>query len=247
MISGICSYCKKSFRKREQKYKFCSPSCSSRFNLNGLKVILLPILCNELAEFIGICLGDGYVSQYQACITLNSNADIEYVPYVAGLAKKLFPEATISLIKRKDNAIDIRINSRIVADFLKSNGIIANAKYIPPWIIENFIYSRYCMKGLFDTEGSISFKKYLSKKGTMIYKQLNFRNTDVNLMAFVRDNLISLGLKPTLTLKKSLYLSNDKSISIFRDLVGFGNPKLLERSLICDINTYYKFKKLKIS
>ncbi len=99
------------------------------------------------------------------------------------------------------------------------------------------------MRGLFDTEGSISFKKYSSKKEVRIYKQLNFRNTDIRLISFVRDSLTALGLKCTMTLKKSLYLSNDNSISIFRDQIGFGNPKLLKRSFIYDINAYEEFLK----
>ena len=241
MIQGTCLFCKKYFRKREQKYKFCSITCSNRFNLNGLNKITLPPRSNDLAEFMGICLGDGYVSNYQSCITLNSVADILYIPYVIALASKLFPEANISTFKRKDNAVDIRINSKIVADFLKKNGIIANKKIIPFWITNNFDYRKNCMKGLFDTEGSISFKKYSSKRGIMLYKQLNFRNIDIKIMTFVRDILVELGLKPTMTLKKSLYLSNDQSIAVFREQIGFGNPKLHQRSLIHNINAYDKF------
>ena len=63
-------------------------------------------------------------------------------------------------------------------------------------------YKRACVRGLFDTEGSISFKLYSSAKGMRVYKQLNFRNADVKLMRFVRDELADLGLKPTMTLKR---------------------------------------------
>lgn len=242
MLLGVCIFCKSEFRKREAKYKFCSLICANRFNLNGLSKVELPKIGINLAEFIGICLGDGCASKYQVSVTLNSIADKDYAQYVFSLSRSLFPGATISLIKRTDeNSVTIRINSRIVSDFIKSMGIVSNAKHIPLWIMNDPIYRRYCMKGLFDTEGSISFKRYISRKGVMIYKQLNFRNINVLLMTFVRDNLVSLGLKPTMTLKASLYLSNDKSIATFRELVGFGNPKLMERSLISDINAYEKY------
>lgn len=239
MIQGICCFCKKKFRKREKKYKFCSLVCSNRYNLNGLSKVLLPNQNTDLAEFIGICLGDGYVSKYQTAIKLNSVSDKNYIPYVLNLITKLFQGAGISLMSnRYENSTDIRINSKIVAEFLKKMGIIPKAKIIPIWILSDARYMQACIRGLIDTEGSISFKKYFSKNGIKIYKQLNFRNYDIKIMKFVRNNLISIGLNPTMTLKKSLYLSNDKSISIYRDKIGFNNPKLLSRSLICNINDY---------
>ncbi len=239
MIIGMCLHCKKEFRKRERLYKFCSLICSNRHNLNGLNKVQLPNRNKSLAEFIGICLGDGYAARHQTAITLNSIADAQYLPYVIKLIAELFPGATISIIPRKkEHATDVRINSRIVVDFLQKMGIVPNAKSVPSWILRNPDYTAACIKGLFDTEGSLSFKTYKAKKGISLYKQLNFRNTNTNLMSFVRDSLIVIGLKPIMTLKKSLHISNDKDIAIFRERIGFGNPKLSKRSLISDIIAY---------
>ena len=241
MIIGICLYCKLSFRKRTQKYKFCSVTCANRHNLNGLRKVSLPVKSKDLAEFIGICLGDGYTTRYQVGIVLNSLVDSEYSEYVLSLLRALFPDANISFFKRsKENAIVLQVNSSIVANFVHGMGIVSNAKYVPKWILENQDYQRARIRGLFDTEGSISFKKYTSRNGIKLYKQLNFRNYNVELMRFVRDGLLDLGLKPTMTLNKSLYLSNDKSFFIFRDKIGFSNPKLLKRSLVMNIDQYKK-------
>ncbi len=244
MIIGICRHCKKSFRKREQKYKFCSRYCSNNFNKNGLIKVALPQSSNQLAEFVGICLGDGNVSKYQVGITLNSVADKEYISYVMYLIHKLFPEIKISVIQKKEQAVDLRINSRIVSEFFYNMGIIPHNKKIPAWIFTSPTYIKFCVRGLFDTEGSISFKIYVSKKGTSLYKQLNFRNYDKNLVMFVRDTLKGMGLKPTMNLAKSLYLSNHKSIDQFREEIGFGNPKLARRSKIYTIEEYSHWKKL---
>src|SRR5260221_5964975 len=122
MIIGICKYCKKEFRKRENKRIFCSLFCSNNFNKNCLTKVNLPSYSIDLAEFVGICLGDGYVSKYQVFVTLNSIVDHEYIPYVMNLIQKLFPKVGMSLVKRKDNATDVRINSSIVASFLSSMG-----------------------------------------------------------------------------------------------------------------------------
>jgi len=136
MLLGICAFCNSEFRKREKKYKFCSILCANRFNLNGLNKVKLPSKSKRLAEFIGICIGDGCASKYQISITLNSIADRNYAPYVLNLSQSLFPGAKISLIKRVDeNSIIVRINSRIASEFIKNMGIISNAKYIPTWIL----------------------------------------------------------------------------------------------------------------
>jgi intein-encoded DNA endonuclease-like protein len=244
MIIGICKYCKKSFRKREQKYKFCSLYCSNNFNKNGLIKVVLPQWSNQLAEFVGICLGDGNVSRYQVCISLNSIVDKEYIPYVRHLIHSIFPEIKTSTIQKKEQAVELRINSRIVADFFYNMGIIPHNKKIPTWIFTSPTYIKFCVRGLFDTEGSISFKTYLSKKGTSVYKQLNFTNYDKNLVMFVRDTLKGMGLKPTMSLTKSLYLSNNNSIDQFREEIGFGNPKLVIRSNIHTAEEYFNWKKL---
>ena len=241
IMLGICKFCHKNFHKREKSRIFCSQICSNRYNLNGLNKVILPRKSLFLAEFIGICLGDGYASGYQSGVTLNSIADKEYVPYVEKLVRKLFVGAGISVTKRKENAVDIRINSKQVVNFLKQNGVVSNAKYVPDWILKNPNYVLRCVRGLIDTEGSISFKVYKGSAKISVYKQLNFRNFNIELMIFIRDSIANLGLKPTSTLKHSLYLSNDRSIAVYTRLVGFSNPKLLTRSLITDITSYEKW------
>lgn len=243
---GICKNCNKEYRKREKTRQFCSLSCSNGFNLNGLKQVNLPLDSPKLAEFIGICLGDGYTSKYQVAITLNSINDANYLPYALDLIRELFPEPSITVVNKKgENAVEIRINSRIVADFLRTMGVVPNAKTVPSWVMKNPYYVKLCLRGLFDTEGSISFKSYMSKRGMRLYKQLNFTNYNVGIMRFVRDELGKLGFKPTMSLRRSLYLSNDRDIDKFRSVIGFSNPKLVKRSLVYAYDDYQKMYNLK--
>ncbi len=245
MIIGFCKNCKSRFRKRETKYLFCSLKCANGYNKNGLNYVRLPKHNCNLAEFIGICLGDGHASKYQVTVSLNSIADKNYITYVVKLAADLFPGSTMSVVERKNyNMVDIKVNSVIVTKFMKKNGVISNNKFIPKWIFKKSVYVKSCLRGLFDTEGSISFKTYKSKSGISLYKQLNFRNFNVGLMIFVRDNLLNLGFNPTKTLKGSLYLSNHQSINNFRKLIDFSNPKLSRRSLI---ETYKDFQEFTLN
>lgn len=243
MHLGQCLLCKKEFKKRYSQKKFCSLLCANRHNLNGLNQISLPKNSLALAEFVGIMLGDGHVSKYFVGISLNSIADAEYIKYVAGLSKKLFPEAPISIMPKKtQNCTSIQISSRIIADFLKSMDLMPRKKKVASWILENESYTKACTKGLIDTEGSISFKIYKSRRGISVYKQLNFRNYNQNLMHFVRDTLQTLGMRPTKTLKHSLYLSDHEGIERYGQIIGFGNKKLLERSLVVDYTSYQKWR-----
>ena len=143
MITGFCKNCRSKFRKRENKYLFCSIKCANGYNKNGLNNVSLPKHNANLAEFIGICLGDGHVSKYQVTISLNSIADRDYINYVVRLASKLFPGSTTSVLERKNyNMVDIKINSVIVSKFMKKNGVVSNSKFIPQWISKKSVYNR---------------------------------------------------------------------------------------------------------
>ena len=243
MKFGNCLFCKTKFKKRYVEKKFCSLLCANRYNLNGLNKVTLPKKNADLAEFIGIILGDGHVTKYYAAVTLNTITDKEYIKYVAQLAIKLFQGAPVTIIQHKNqNATRIQISSKMVAQFLKNEGMISYKKIMPHWIIKKNVYKLACLRGLVDTEGSISYKIYQSRKGPRIYKQLNFRNYDLNLMIFVKQTLEQLGLNPTATFKKSLYLSNHDAIDKYRECIGFANDKLLQRSFVVDNNSYQKWR-----
>jgi intein/homing endonuclease len=150
---------------------------------------------------------------------------------VVNLAKTLFLGAYVGIFKRNDKSVDVRINSRRVSDFLHGMGVVPHRKRVPQWVRAERRFIKTCLRGLFDTEGSISFKRYMTRKGISIYPQLNFKNANIELVQFVRDSLLSLGFKPTKTLKRSLYISNQHDVDRFRQEIGFSNPKLLTRSM----------------
>lgn len=55
-----------------------------------VKIYKLPnAFTEELAEYIGILLGDGCITPGKCNITLNSAADREYIPFVSQLGKKI--------------------------------------------------------------------------------------------------------------------------------------------------------------
>ena len=227
----FCLFCRGSFKSQYTKQKFCSEKCANRYNLNNLNKVVLPKKSEALAEFIGIFLGDGELRSHYIAIYLNSISDNKYIEYVKCLCTKLFKGATVTCNKKKhENCVRIQISSVIVVRFLLKMGL--KPKKIPEWINSRNTYIKACIKGLFDTEGSISFKQYKTKNGISLYKQLNFRNANMNLIRFVRDKLKLFGFRPTMSLRRSLYISTHDDIDLFRKKIGFGNDKLIKRSLI---------------
>ncbi len=225
MIKGICKFCQKDFRKREQKRTFCSLVCASRFNKNGLKLISLPKNNSDLAELIGICLGDGCAWGYQTSITLGTENDKTYIPYVVELIKKIFPEVFVSIIHKKSKCLDIRINSKVVTDFLKTMGIVSHNKQVPGWILENLNFVKSCIRGLIDTDGTFIIHKYSVKGKTYEYLKISFTNRSENLLNFLHQGLRSLGINSYRSYKYQVWIHDQKEVRKYLDLVGPGNLK----------------------
>lgn len=212
--------------------------------LTSIKKIETPQLSTRLAEFVGIVIGDGYVTKYFTNITLSSLTEQGYAVHVTSLARGLFPGVTTSTLARNGkNAIDVRIYSKAVADFLGSIGLSSD-KSVPVWISSNDNYVEACLRGLFDTEGSIGFKLYKGKSGIRLYKQLTFTNKNPLILSFVTSSLAKLGYKPTSSSKKNIYISNNKDISRFVREIGSRNPKLMQLSKINNYDEYSKFLKI---
>lgn len=210
-------------------------------SLTSIKKIATPQLSPYLAEFVGIVVGDGYLTKYFTNITLNSITEGDYALYVTSLAKQLFPGATVGILTRNGkNAIDVRIYSKAVVDFLRSIGL-SKDKHIPVWIRSNSSYEKACLRGLFDTEGSVGFKVYKGESEACLYKQLTFTNRNPLILQFVSSSLAKLGYKPTSASKKNIYISNREDIGRFRKEIGFKNRKLLSLSAV---NSYSEYSEL---
>ena len=135
----------------------------------------------HLAEFIGIVLGDGGITESQVQITLNSIADKMYVHYVKNLIKKLF-FYTPSIYKRRDSQATIIIITGINFVFhMKQLGLKIGNKTkqqvaVPSWIINNHTLSNWCVRGLMDTDGGIFTHSYKVNGKKYSYLKLQFSN-----------------------------------------------------------------------
>jgi hypothetical protein len=149
------------------------------------------------AYIIGIALGDGNLSnQNGRAIRLRITCDKKYpilIKKITASLKSLLPENKISFFDR-GSCIDISLYSNHWADILNwewNKGPKDKQNIgVPKWIKEDGKFSKECLRGLLQTDGSI----YKDRK----YLMVNFVNTCPNLSEDVFKIIKSLGYKPNI-------------------------------------------------
>jgi hypothetical protein len=186
---------------------------------------------STLAEFIGIMLGDGSLSKFQAAITLNTLADKSYIKYVTKLGIKLFKDKPTVTNKNDCNATDIRFSGiKLVKYFvrlgLKIGDKVKNQVGVPNWILDSQLYSISCLRGLMDTDGCIAKSTHKWKLKTYVYRNQCFANRSKPLLKFVENTLINTGLHPCVAGER-IWLYNKMEVQKYFELVGSHNYRLL--------------------
>lgn len=194
----------------------------------------------ELAEIIGIILGDGHLSKYISgnkirvyCIRIagNSKDDREYI-------KKTIPSLFFRIFKEKGSIMQAKnrscayftIYGKEIVDFIISLGLkpgnkIKNNQGIPDWIIENKNYLKACIRGLIDTDGSVHL---VSKENKNL--RIDFKSHIPLLLEDVRSGLISLGYSPTKIIdNRHIFITRKEDILKYYFEIGFNNSKNLKR------------------
>jgi hypothetical protein len=189
----------------------------------------------ELAEFVGIMLGDGHLDRGQWVITLNSIADKSYCRFVMKLVRELFGY-TPGCSRRKDcNANAIYGGSLEQTKYLEKIGLKVGHKVrlqvgVPLWISQNPEFRLACLRGLIDTDGGIFIHRYVGKGKKYQYKKLSFANCSSPLISFVYDSLLMLQLQPRLRMEEStkrVWIYGEKKTHEYLEIVGSHNWRLL--------------------
>lgn len=87
----------------------------------NLKQITTPNLNEELAEFIGICLGDGTITNYFVRVSGDSRYDGEYFCYIARLMRNLFGIGSSTFKDKRRNILYLQLSSRLACRYLTRN------------------------------------------------------------------------------------------------------------------------------
>jgi hypothetical protein len=198
------------------------------------KKIKYPRKSVRLAEFVGILMGDGGITARQVIITLHSENDKEFAEYYAGLCEILFGiRPSITKIK-SCNAVNVVISRTDLVEWCHGLGLPIGHKIrqgldIPDWIKKNPHYSRTCLRGLVDTDGSVFIHRYRVGRKEYRYKKLDFCSLSPALLRSAYTIFRANGMKPYVRPGKILRLENQEDVERYFRVIGSSNPKHLRR------------------
>lgn len=206
-------------------------------NYDKEKGIKLPNkLTSELAEEIGIHYGDGFLSEKRYDYRLKGNPYNEreyYLNYIAPLFKKLY-NIDVSL-KDFKASYGFELRSKAIWEFkTKILGIKPGKKYtitFPDKLKVNDVNILTAfIRGLFDTDGSISFKSKYGYK--QYYPSIEISLTSKKVIKDVAEILFMMGFKPWVGFNEKYGRISIYGISQFKkyeELIGWSSPKNLNK------------------
>lgn len=185
----------------------------------------------KLAEFVGIMLGDGGITKEQATITLNTDADKQYIKYVSNLGKTLFGQSPKIAPRNDCRATNLRYSGISLIKFLSKIGLEPGDKVkrqvgVPTWIMKSIKYKTACLRGLMDTDGCISRCTHKYKLKNYTYLNPCFTNRSKPLLNFVTNTFSELKLHPSVAGER-IWLYNMHSVRNYFKIVGSSNFRLL--------------------
>ena len=188
---------------------------------SGKIVIVFPPLKHDgnLAELIGVLLGDGHLQKFprteRLLIFSNSN-NPGFIKRYTSLVEKLFKKKTYVYKQSGQNCTRISIYQKCISERL---GIPTGARgavsiTVPEWILENRRYVVRYLRGLYEAEGSLSHHE-----PTCTHK-LSFSNMNPTMLENVYNLMSGLGFHPHRDAKR-VQLSRKEEVHQAVELLQF--------------------------
>ena len=189
----------------------------------------------ELAELIGIVLGDGsfYVKDgsYQFDIAFDKKEEA-YLDFVEDLVKKIVEVRTWRKRDKTKNCIHLKVCNKKDVLLLLRNTIkipgdkVKNEVTVPQWVFKRDDFKRTCIRGLIDTDGSV-FR--MSKRDSHLIR-IGFKNVNKKVLDGMRRMLVELNFHPSkIICGNAIFLSRQSEITRYKEEIGFNNQKNLNR------------------
>src|SRR3989338_703155 len=153
-------------------------------------------ISNDLAELIGIILGDGYVHKISDTIVISGSLDDHeyYEKYILPLIGRLFTAKGSIYFQKEKSVCYLAINSKEAMKIILDIGLQRGKKnYKMPKSIKKQRLYPHILRGLFDTDGSIKFSK--QNKKVYYYPRIQFALMPSDITNFISSMLDELGFK----------------------------------------------------
>jgi intein/homing endonuclease len=180
----------------------------------------------DLAEVIGVMIGDGCISQYKPkstgktrldlLITGSSETDVEnYREFIQSTMMRSFGKPGRLYERKDDNTIRYWMTNRKIVEWFVQFGLTVGPKIdrveIPNQILQDEKLSIACLRGIFNTDGCVyrQFSKQYKGQSRHYsnYAVVEFKIRSEKLIGQIKEILNSLGIKTTVISKNKLKAS----------------------------------------
>lgn len=173
----------------------------------------------ELAELVGIILGDGSLGKLprtEALYVSCNSKDMEYVARIADLIEQVLQKKPKIYRSKTDNFVRIRIYQNDLSKRLQipPGNKIKNNVSVPVWIKNKREFVISCLKGLFETDGCFNNDR---KYYTYV---IEFKNYCHQLLEDVFEMVEGLGYNPQKG-KNYVRLARQSEVKSFMALIDF--------------------------
>jgi hypothetical protein len=208
-------------------------------------------MTESLAENIGIMIGDGHIglyknkrgAEYPIIVSGNAKTDKHYLSeYVKKLNSNLYNlDFPVSVVGKNKTEIRLKICSKgLVYFYSEIIGLPINKKdnlSIPKCLWTKDEHLAACLRGIFDTDGSLQFKKKVkypvlslnsSSRKLIIDCQKALVRFDINANIYCDIERLHSKTKKTHVINE-LYINGRKNLAKFIERIGFSNERNLEK------------------
>lgn len=192
-----------------------------------------------LSELIGAIIGDGNTYDkrpYYVEITGNSISDRQYFEYLVNLINENLDYSPKLFFRA--GALRIRINKKEFVEWVKDLGIPAG-KYkfrkvlIPQSIKKSKKFLKFCLRGIFDTDGYVALDKRKVYKN--VYIRIALRMKNPKILKEISSCLGAFKIKATLSPRREfLYINGYHEVKKYLKTIGFSNSRHINK-----INSFY--------
>ena len=186
----------------------------------------------ELAEFVGIMLGDGYINfpkQPRIKITFNSIVDKEYLIFVKNLLSNIFQVNIIEKQRKTENAADLFIfNRNAIRLIINEVQLIPSPKWnratIPNWVFKHGL-ERFVLRGYFDTDGCVVITNNNGLRYPRLEMKVSPSPMQEQFQIILRRYNFKFGTHNIGKGKIRIQLNGKKELKKWNELIEFSNPK----------------------
>jgi len=204
------------------------------------------VLLNEdLAEVVGAFIGDGCLSTYnegkrrRTVVLFTGNWNNEegyYRTKIVPAIRELFGGQRKLYHRKDDDSLRYVLCDKKIIDFFISLGMPVGVKgnrlRIPQEILEDDGLTKACIRGIFNTDGSI-YRRYSKKYSghTRAYRNyaiIQFKMKSREVIRCLKSRLERYGIKVNRATKVSncsvIRITDQKGVSKFAEVIGFTHP-----------------------